>query len=272
MISTPSSDPAILSVEDGIAILTLNKPASLNAFDAALTHRLVELGAQVESRKDIRVLIIRGNGPSFCTGGDVQLFFDHRDEIGPLVRGLLREMQKFVVCLRRMDKIVIMSVHGAVAGGGMALVSHADLCIAATGTRFVPAYNRLAVSPDLGATYTFEKAIGLRRSLQAFLYEDYVSAQLALEWGLINWIVPEDQLADETLRIAKKVAANAPGAIAATKRLFHRDSRQDLAAQMSEEIEAMVSCMQDERFKSALAKLARRNESGELANGKTGIS
>ena len=260
MTSVPSSDSAVLTVEDGIATLALNKAATLNAFDATLTRHLKDLGTQVESREDVRVLVIRGNGPSFCAGGDLQLFYDHRDGIGPLMRTLLNDMQEFVVCLRRMDKIVIMSAHGTVAGGGMALVSHADLCIAATGTRFVPAYNRLALPPDMGATFGFERAIGLKRSLQTFLYEDYISAELALEWGLINWIVPEDRLADETLRIAKKVAANAPGAIAATKRLFHRSRMQDLPAQMSEERDTIVSCMQNEEFKSALVKFARRNE------------
>jgi enoyl-CoA hydratase/carnithine racemase len=226
----------------------------------------------VESREDIRVLIIRGNGPSFCAGGDVQMFLDHGDDLGPLVRALLHEMQEFVVSLRRMDKIVIMSVHGAVAGGGMALVSHADLCIAAAGTRFVPAYNRLALPPDMGATFGFERAIGLKRSLQAFLYEDFVSAQVALEWGLVNWIVSEERLADETLRIARKIAANAPAAIAATKLLFQRSRGQDLPAQMGDEVEALVSCMQNERFKSALAKLARSSEVGASVNGKNSIS
>lgn len=272
MTSAPSSDPAILVVENGIATLTLNRPAALNALDLILMRQLRDLGAQVESREDIRVLVIRGNGPSFCAGGDVQMFLDHRDDIGPLVRALLHEMREFVVCLRRMDKIVIMSVHGAVAGGGMALVSHADLCIAATGTRFVPAYSRLGLSPDAGATFGFERAIGLKRSLQAFLYEGHISTQVALEWGLINWVVPEDRLVDETLRIAKKIAANAPGAMAATKRLFHRSPGHDLPAQMSEEVEAIVSCMQDERFKSALSEIARRNTIGESANDKTAIS
>jgi 2-(1,2-epoxy-1,2-dihydrophenyl)acetyl-CoA isomerase len=177
-------------------------------------------------------------------------------------------MQEFLVSLTRMDKIVIMSVHGAVAGGGMALVSHADLCIAAAGTRFVPAYNRLALPPDMGATFGFARAIGLKRSLQAFLYEDFVPAQVALAWGLINWIVPEERLADETLRIANKIAANAPAAIAATKRLFQRSRAQDLPAQMSDEAEMLVSCMQKQGFKSALAKFARRSEFGESANGK----
>ncbi|MBI3373694.1 MAG: enoyl-CoA hydratase/isomerase family protein [Betaproteobacteria bacterium] len=272
MTSVPASDPALLTVEDGIATLALNRPASLNALDAALTRRLAVLGAQVEARADIRVLIVRGDGPSFCAGGDVQMFVDHGDGVAPLVRDLLREMQKFVVCLRRMDKIVLFSVHGTVAGGGMGLVSHADLCIAATGTRFVPAFNRLALPPDMGATFGFERAIGLKRSLQAFLYEDHVSAEVALEWGLINWIVPEERLAQATLRIAKKLAGNAPGAIAATKRLFQRSGTQDLPAQMNEEVEAMVLCMQDERFKSALADLARPKERGETANGDTAIS
>ncbi len=272
MTSAPSSDPAILAVEDGIATLTLNNPANLNAFDATVARHLKDLAAEVESRGDVRVLIIRGNGPSFCAGADVQTLVDQGADIGAPARAILREMQEYIACLRRMDKVVIMSVHGAVAGGGMALVSHADLCIAASGTRFVPAYNRLALSPDMGATFGFERAIGLKRSLQAFLYEDYISAQVALEWGLINWIVPEDRLADETLRIAKKIAANAPRAIAATKHLFHRSRGQDLPAQMSEEAEAVVYCMQDEGFKSALAKLVRRNNLGPSAHSRTKIS
>ena len=74
MTSTPSSVPAVLAFEDGIATLTLNRPAALNAIDVNLTHCLRDLGAQVELRRDIRVLIIRGIGPSFCAGGDVQLF------------------------------------------------------------------------------------------------------------------------------------------------------------------------------------------------------
>lgn len=262
MNSARSPDSVMLTVEDGIATITLNKPETLNAIDLVLAQDLRRFGAQVESCEDIRVLVICGKGPSFCVGADIQMFVENLDDIGPPVRAVLDELHEFISCLRRMSKVVIMSVHGSVAGGGMSLVSQGDLCVAATNTRFTPAYNRLGLSPDMGATFGFERAVGIKRSVQAFLYEDRISAQQALEWGLINWIVPDDQLQVETMRIAKRVAANASGAIAATKRLFNKSQGQTLEAQMTEETDAIVSCMQDDAFKCAVEHFVRRRLNG----------
>lgn len=259
MNSASSSHHAKLAVEDGIATITLDKPEALNALDLPLVRDLRRLGADVEAREDIRVLVIRGNGPSFCVGADIRMFVENRDNISDHVRQVLHELIEFIICLKRMGKVVIMSVHGSVAGGGMSLVSHADLCIAAASTRFVPAYHRLGLSPDMGATAGFERAIGIKRSIQAFLYEDRISAQQALDWGIINWIVPDDQVVTETKRIAERVASNTSEAIAATKQLFATSQGQTLETQMNREMESIISCMHGDKFKAAIESFALRS-------------
>ena len=249
----------MLTVDDGVATITLNRPVALNALTMPLVRQLRSLGSEVELRPDIRVLVIRGNGQSFCVGADLQMFAENLDHIDVPVRQILDEMGEFIRCLRRMGKIVIMSIHGSVAGGGMSLVSHADLCIAAASTQFVPAYNRIGLCPDLGATLSYERSLGLKRSIQAFLFEDLISAQQAHDWGIINWIVPDDQIIAETTRIAKRVAKNAPEAIAATKQLFVASQGQSLDVQMADETERIIACMQGDTFKSAVSRFADKS-------------
>jgi len=259
MTSVTNERPATLSIDDGIATITLNRPEALNALTLPLVRELRSLGSEVEIREDIRVLIIRGNGSSFCVGADLQMFVENLDHIDVPVRQILNEMREFINCIKRMGKIVMMSVHGSVAGGGMSFVSHADLCIAAASTRFVSAYNRIGLCPDIGATLTYERSIGLKRSIQAFLFEDRLSAQQALDWGIINWIVPDDHLIAETNRIARRIAENAPEAIAATKQLFASSQGQTLEAQMTSEMESIIACMQGNTFKSAVTAFAKKS-------------
>lgn len=259
MTSVTNEQLATFSVDDGVATITLNRPEALNALTFPLVRQLRSLGSEVENREDIRVLIIRGNGPSFCVGADLQMFVENLDHIDITVRQILNEMREFINCLRRMDKIVMMSVHGSVAGGGMSFVSHADLCIAAASTRFVSAYNRIGLCPDLGATLTYERSIGLKRSIQAFLVEDGLTAQQALDWGIINWIVPDEQLIAETNRIAKRIANNASEAIATTKQLFVSSQDQTLEAQMTSEMESIIACMQGNTFRSAVTAFSKKS-------------
>lgn len=268
--ATRSGGSVVLSVEDGIAVLTLDRPEALNAFDLPMARELRRLGDQLAARDDVRVVVVRGNGPSFCAGADVRLFRGGGDAAAA-VREILSELHAFIRCLTRMRPVVLMSVHGAVAGGGMSLASHGDLCVAAEGTRFISAYHRLALSPDMGATFTLARAIGARRALQTFLHDDRVSARQALEWGLVNWVVPDDDLASETSRIARRVATNAPGALAATKRLVRGPTLRELEARMAEELEAVVSCILDPAFGAAVEGLAGgRGPSGAAPGGSRG--
>ena len=144
--------PATLSVEGPVATITLNRPAVLNAMNAGMAGALAALALEVERRRDIRVLVVRGQGDNFCAGGDIAGFADHLDDIGPFVRGMLADMHAFLLTLRRMPQLVLTSIQGAAAGAGFSLAFMGDMAIAADSAKFTPAYRMLGVSPDCGGT------------------------------------------------------------------------------------------------------------------------
>jgi enoyl-CoA hydratase/carnithine racemase len=252
------SEPAFLRVEGPVAILTLNRPAALNAADAALAQALRRLCHEVERRDDVRVLILRGAGTAFCAGGDIQAFARHLDDMDPLVRGLLGDLHEALLTLRRMPQLVLTSVHGAAAGAGLSLAFMGDMCIAADTARFTAAYHKLGVSPDGGSTIGVVEAVGARRAIQIFLAEGSFSAQQAHAWGLVNILVPAAALEAETMALAARIARTPPRAIAATKRLIHQSSRTPMAAQLEAEMEALLDCMRAPFFKDAVRAFVAR--------------
>src|SRR3982074_764422 len=136
MPDTPA-DPALLRIEGPIATITLNRPAAFNSIDLSIAKKLEQLGAAVEADDDIRVLVIEGEGRAFCAGGDLQTIgaAAAADNVAPVVGELLKHYHAFIETVRRMPKIVLSSVHGSAAGGGMGLAFVGDLCIAADDDR-----------------------------------------------------------------------------------------------------------------------------------------
>ena len=172
--SVPPPFPTIrrcCRIDGPIATITLNRPAAFNSIDLSIAKKLEQLGAEVEARTMIRVLVIEGEGRAFCAGGDLQTIgaAAAADTIAPVVGELLKHYHAFIETVRRMPKIVLSSVHGSAAGAGMGLAFVADLCIAAEDARFTPAYAKIGVSPDGGSTVGMVGTVGVRRALQIFL-------------------------------------------------------------------------------------------------------
>src|SRR5205085_5520087 len=145
-------EPALLRIEGPIATITLNRPAAFNSIDLSIAKKLERLAAQVEDDKNVRVLVIQGEGRAFCAGGDLQTIgaAAEANTIAPVVGELLKHYHAFIETVRRMPKIVLSSVHGSAAGAGMGLAFITDLCIAADDAKFTPAYAKIGVSPDGG--------------------------------------------------------------------------------------------------------------------------
>jgi enoyl-CoA hydratase/carnithine racemase len=258
--SAPSSDPALLAVEDAIATITLNRPAAFNSIDLSIAKRLEEIAAEVEASDEIKVLMIEGAGRAFCAGGDLPTLAAAAASgaITPVVGELLRHYHVFIAALRRMPKIVLASVHGSAAGAGLSLAFVADLCIAADDARFTPAYAKLGVSPDGGGTAGLVASVGPRRALQIFLAEDSFSAAQAVQWGLIVKVVPAAELKAATRELAHRLAQNAPSAIAATKALIQRAATSPIAQQLDAERDAIIGCMHTDEFRTAIGKFGSK--------------
>jgi len=259
--STPD-DPALLGIDGPVATITLNRPAAFNAIDLSIAKKLEQLSAQIESSDDIRVLVIEGAGRAFCAGGDLQTIgaAAAADTVAPVVGELLKHYHAFITTLRRMQKVVLSSVHGSAAGAGMSLAFVADLCIAADDARFTPAYSKLAVSPDGGGTVGVVAAVGARRALEIFLCQDSFSAAQALSWGLVARVVPAVELKAATRDLALRLAENAPSAIAGTKRLINRAPFTTVEQQLDAERDAIIDCMHTDEFRVAIKKFLSKGK------------
>jgi enoyl-CoA hydratase/carnithine racemase len=255
-------DPALLRVDGAVATITLNRPAAFNSIDLSIAKKLEQLAAEVEASDAIKVLVIEGEGRAFCAGGDLQTIGSAAasDSIVPVVGEMLEHYHAFIATLRRMPKIALASVHGSAAGAGLSLAFVADLCIAAEDAKFTPAYAKLGVSPDGGGTVGVVASVGPRRALQIYLAEDSFGARQAYEWGLVAKVVPAAELKTATEEFARRLAQNAPAAIAATKTLIHRSQTTPIEQQLDAEREAIIDCMHTEEFRTAVKKFTSKGK------------
>jgi enoyl-CoA hydratase/carnithine racemase len=260
--ASSSLDPALLRIDGPVATITLNRQAAFNAIDLSIAKKLEQLGLEVESADEIRVLVIEGAGRAFCAGGDLGTIgaAAAADTITPVVAEMLQHYHAFIATLRRMPKIVLASVHGSAAGAGLSLAFVADFCIATEDARFTPAYAKLGVSPDGGGTVGVVTAVGVRRALQIFLGEDSFSAAQAFEWGLVAKIVPAAELKAATRELALRLAQNAPSAIAATKALICRSPNTPIEQQLDAERDGIIDCMHTDEFRAAIKKFLSKGK------------
>jgi enoyl-CoA hydratase/carnithine racemase len=258
----PSSDPALLRIEGPIATITLNRPAAFNSIDLSIAKKLERLATQVEHDKNVRVLVIQGEGRAFCAGGDLQTIgaAAEANTIAPVVGELLKHYHAFIEILSRMPKISLSSVHGSAAGAGMGLAFVADLCIAADNARFTPAYAKIGVSPDGGSTVGMVGTVGTRRALQILLAEDSFSAQQAYDWGLVAKVVPEIELKAATRQFAERLAQNPLAAIGGTKSLVYQAALTPTKQQLDAEEEKIIEAMQTAEFRAAVKKFTSKGK------------
>ena len=236
------TQPVHLTVESAVATIVLDRPQQLNAMDAALMAGLRDAAESVARDASVRAVVLRGEGPAFCAGGDVPLFKEHLADLSRMIVAWGRELHFALLALRRMDKPVLAAVHGAVAGAGFSLMCAADLVLAAEDTRFTLAYANIGASPDGGSTWFLPRLVGSRKAMELALLPDRFDATTAHGLGLVNWVVPAEKLAEETARIAARLAQGPTRAYAETKRLLNRSFANGIETQMEEELEAFARC------------------------------
>ena len=253
------SEAVKLSVEGGIATIALNRPHVMNAMDGEMMRQLRPVTEAVEKDAAVRAVVLRGEGAAFMAGGDVAVFHQHLAELPELIVTWGREMHAAFLALRRMGKPVLASVHGAVAGAGFSLMCAADLAIAAVDTRFTLAYANIGASPDGGSTYFLPRLVGYKKTMEMIMLPDRFDAETALLHGLVNWVVPNEKLPAETMRIAQRLAAGPTRAYAEAKRLVNQ-SLDPLDAQMEEELQAFSRCARGADLKEGVTAFVEKRK------------
>jgi 2-(1,2-epoxy-1,2-dihydrophenyl)acetyl-CoA isomerase len=228
------------SVTDAVATVCLNRPADRNAIDMRMAEETLEVARRIAADNAIRAVLICGNGPALSVGGDIDYFSSAAsDQFGALLARMTTPFHEGFRVLSRVDVPIVTAAHGAVAGGGLGYVYAADLVLAAEGTKFVTAFAALGLSGDGGGTWHLPRLIGARRAAEAYLRNRPIEASEALQWGLINEIVPAEDLRNRAEAVARELA-NGPTRGFARMRALLRDTwRNDLSTQLQAETEAL---------------------------------
>ena len=252
-----AESPVLLTIEQAVATVTLNRPRVLNAIDAQMARGLADALARIEQDGTARALLLRGEGRAFCAGGNVASFAGEDP-----VAAVEAIIDPFHAALRALDALklpTLAAVQGPVAGAGFSLAMACGLCIAADDAVFTMAYSRIGASPDGSATYRLPRLVGERKALELALLAEPVGTPEALTLGLVNRVVPAADLASEALALARRLAQGPTAAYGRIKHLVGRSLGNDLSAQLDLEREAFLAGTRTADFREGVqAFLAKR--------------
>jgi len=228
--------PALLSWNEGIAHITLNRPDAANGMNIELLEAFTDAIMRCHGEPQVRVLLVTGAGANFCAGGDVRTFASKGEALPEYVAKATAYLQRAILGLIRLDAPVIAAVQGfAAGGGGFGLVCAADMVIAGQSAKFLSGATRVAMAPDAGGSVTLGRLVGHRKAMEILLTSPTIGAEEAKALGIVNRVVPDAALLDEAMALARDLAARAPKALAATKRLLWNGIASSVEACLPEE-------------------------------------
>lgn len=222
-------------------VLTLNDPATRNTLSRAVLAAGIESLHRAGSDDAVHCVLLRGGGDHFCAGGNLQGLLERRRAGPPAQVAMLEHLNQFVDALRTFPKPVIAAVEGAAAGAGFSLALACDLIVAAEDARFILSYGRIGLSPDGGATWALGQAMPRALLQQLVWLGEPVTAQQLHGWGIVGWIADRGRAVTEGLRLADRLAAMAPNAIASGKALVRDAAGRSLSAQLDAERDHFVA-------------------------------
>ena len=253
--------------DDGLATLTMNRPKARNAIDSRCADDLLDVALKLYAQKGLRAVLIQGNGPTFTVGGDIaELGNVSAEELPILLRKMLAPYHDALAMLDSLPAPIVAAVQGAAAGGGLGLMHVADIVIAAEGTRFAAGFGALGLTGDGSSSWFMPRILGPKRAAEFYFEGRVLTAQEAVDWGLINRVVPADKLQEEGLRSAKKLAAGPTVAFGAIRKLLRTSWDRPLDQQLNGETDALVMASKTSDAYGALRSFMARSRPFSKAN------
>jgi len=211
----------LYEVADGVATITLNRPSKLNAFNDAMIGETLD-ALKAAARDDaVRSIVLTGAGRAFSSGQDLAAF-QERGEGGSIAEHLRHGYHRVVRQMVTLEKPIVGAINGIAAGAGCGVALAADMRIAADSASFMLAFSRIGLIPDSGVNWFLPRIIGYSRAYEMAVTADRVSAATALEWGLVNRVVPAEQLPEIAAAVARQLAEGPTLAFGLTKRAMQR--------------------------------------------------
>lgn len=233
--------------DGGIVTLVMNRPDRLNALNHELATALNDALDRVGRDDVVRVVVVTGAGRAFCSGGDLSAIGKgHREKNTKELEPILRSGMQMVLKMRTMLKPVIASVRGPAAGAGMNIALAADIRIASDDASFGQSFAKVGLFPDYGGTFFLPELVGPSVAAELLYTGAMIDAQTALRLGLVNHVVPLDQLEAETHALAQKLAQGPPLVIGALKRALLAGAREKLERALDLEVREQMKCFASE--------------------------
>jgi 2-(1,2-epoxy-1,2-dihydrophenyl)acetyl-CoA isomerase len=253
-----------VSINDGIATLTMNRPEARNALSMDMRLELCSALHDVEIDASVRCVVLKGAGDHFMAGGDIkgmgETIKKPADEIKKEFMLRIHDLHPIMFAMRRMPKPIIASCRGAAAGAGVSMALACDLVIAAEDAFFTLAYCKIGTSPDGSSSFHLPRAVGIKRAMEIALLGDRFSAQTAKDIGMINFVVPNDELESETQKLANRLAAGPTHVYGNTKALFYRSLESEFESQLQAEAEYFSDCASRPDFKEGVTAFIEKRE------------
>jgi len=250
-----STDSILVHIEGGLARVTFNRPAFLNAMDFEMGGRWRDVAHEVTSDPAVGAVILDAAGPAFCAGGDV-FAMAMSGAAGSDVTAAAHVIHDGIRTFVQSDKPIVAAVQGAVAGGGLGLMLTADYIVAADSAKFVSKYANIGLTPDLGVSTLLPAAVGQRRALQLLLQDRTLSAAEALDWGLVAEVLPRDEVAARAEAVAAFWLDNATVAYGEAKRLVHSGAERTFAENLDDEAATIGARFDTDEAKVRVAAFA----------------
>jgi len=231
------------TVTDNVATLVLNRPDNANTLNLKMAEELHAASIVCTTRPDIRAVILTGEGKMFCAGGDLNQFKEAGEEKEALLLNMATILHAAVIRFSNMDAPLIVAVNGTAGGGGFSLMLAGDIVIASSKAKLVSAYTASGLTPDGSSTYFLSKHIGLLRAKELMFTNRVLSADEALEWGLVTSVVEPEELPEAARSMAQTLAQGPTKSFGRLKRILQSAFSDPMEAQLEKETQGIAWTM-----------------------------
>lgn len=246
------------ATDDGVATLTLNRPASLNAISRLMADEMTDALARLAAEASLRVLILRGAGDAFCAGGDVRDMASQGTRSSTEALDDMSRYRRMTLALHGFQQPVIAAVDGVAFGAGMSLALLADLVLLSDRARLCLVFQRVGLIPDCAALYTLPRLVGLQQAKALALSAREIGAIEAQAMGLALEVLPWQDLLARANQLATALAKGSPTALSLTKQALDASLQSDLPTMLAMEAAAQAVALTSEDHRTAVRAFVRK--------------
>ena len=226
-------------IEDKVCIVKLNRPKVFNSFNKEMAMQMQAILDDCEENKEVRAILLTGQGKAFCAGQDLQ---EITDPSGPELSAIVREhYNPMIKRIRNIEKPIVCAVNGVAAGAGANIALACDITIAGKSAAFIQAFSKIGLIPDSGGTFFLPRIIGMQKATALMMLADKVMAVDAEKMGMIYKVCSDESLMEETLKVTKKLASLPTIGLGLTKRALNKSMANNLTAQLTLEDELQTA-------------------------------